>query len=180
MHNQNFKILIAGDGGVGKTTLLHKYASGTFMVDTGLTIGVQFHLKTVLVGGTSYALHLWDFGGQDRFRFMLPNYVLGAKGALLLFDTTRVATLESLEAWVTICRTYDPQLPILLCGTKVDRPEDRSVSPEIAKNNLASLNIFDYMEVSAKTGENVQKVFEALLSKMVIIAGITSASMNSI
>ncbi len=174
MPHHTFKILIAGDGGVGKTTLLHKYVSGMFMVDTGLTIGVQFNLKTVLVGGVTYSLHLWDFGGQDRFRFMLPSYVLGAKGAILLFDTTRVTTLESLEEWVAICRTYDKDLPILLCGTKVDRPEDRSVSPELAWSYLDTLKLFDYLEVSAKTGQNVQKAFEVLVNKMTKIGGIES------
>ncbi len=125
-------------------------------------------------GGRRGPLHLWDFGGQDRFRFMLPSYVLGAKGALLLFDTTRVATLESLEEWVGICRTHDKNLPILLCGTKVDRLEDRSVSSEIAKSYLDSLKLFDYLEVSAKTGQNVQKVFETLASKMIRIREIDS------
>ncbi len=165
--NHSFKILVTGEGGVGKTTLLHQFVSGTFVVDTGMTIGVQFHLHTILVGGEAYSLHLWDLGGQDRFRFMLPSYVLGAKGALLLYDTTRIASLETLEEWVGICRTHDKNLPILLCGTKVDLEEDRSVSPELVQDYTRSLNIFDSLEVSAKTGQNVQKAFEILVNRMI-------------
>jgi small GTP-binding protein len=166
MHVHHYKILVAGEGGVGKTTLLHKYVNGTFMVDTGMTIGVMFHLKTIILRGETYSLHLWDFGGQERFRFMLPSYVLGAKGALLLFDSTRVCTLESLEEWVEICRIYDKSLPILLCGTKVDLLEDRSVSLDTARSYLDPLNIFDYLEVSAMNGQNVEKSFDSLITQI--------------
>ncbi len=166
IQNHNIKILVAGEGGVGKTTLLHKYVSGTFVVDMSMTIGIQFHLKTVLVGGLAHNLHLWDLGGQDRFRFMLPSYVLGAKGALLLYDTTRIVSLESLEEWVGICRTHDKNLPILLCGTKVDLVEDRSVSLDLVKSYLESLNFFGHLEVSAKNGQNVEKAFEMLVNEL--------------
>ena len=80
------KILTAGEGGVGKTKLLHRYVEGKFSGETKMTIGVEFFLKEVMIDGQQCALQLWDFGGQERFRFLLENYVLGAKGALLLFD----------------------------------------------------------------------------------------------
>ncbi len=172
MQTQNFKIIVAGEGGVGKTSLLHKYVSGTFTVDTRLTIGVEFHLKTVSIDGRVCSLHLWDLGGQERFRFMLPSYVIGAKGALLLYDTTRVSTLESLEDWANICRINEKNLPILLCGTKVDRIDERAVPIELAMSYHNSLKTFDYLEVSAKTGQNVEKVFETLLNNMIKIGGI--------
>jgi small GTP-binding protein len=170
VQNHSFKILVTGEGGVGKTTLLHQFVSGTFLVDTGMTIGVQFHLKTILVDGVAYSLHLWDLGGQERFRFMLPSYVMGAKGALLLYDTTRIVSLEKLEEWVNICRTHDKNLPILLCGTKVDLMEDRSVPVSLVKDYVDSLNLFGHLEVSAKTGQNVLKAFELLINKMIHVS----------
>ncbi len=166
MQDRNLKIVVAGDGGVGKTSLLLKYVSGTFIVDTSMTIGVQFHQKDMLVRDLSYSLYLWDLGGQDRFRFMLPSYVLGAKGAVLLYDTTRIDTLAKLGDWVHICRTHDADLPILLCGTKVDRPEDRTVKPDLARSYLAPLKLFDFLEISAKTGQNVEKVFDVIVQKI--------------
>ncbi len=161
-----YKILVAGEGGVGKTTLLYKYVNGTFIADTSMTIGVQFHVKNIEMNSVAYSLQLWDFGGQDRFRFMLPSYTLGAKGALLLYDTTRMSTLDSLEEWVGICRTQDKNLPILFCGTKIDLVEERSVASDYAKGFLQQLNLFDYLEVSAKTGENVEKSFETIVKKI--------------
>ena len=161
-----YKILVAGEGGVGKTTLLYKYVNGTFIADTSMTIGVQFHVKNIEINGVAYSLQLWDFGGQDRFRFMLPSYTLGAKGAILLYDTTRMSTLDSLEEWVNICRTQDKNLPILFCGTKIDLVEERSVAGDYARSFLQPLGLFDYLEVSAKTGENVEKSFELIVRKI--------------
>jgi len=177
VQNYNFKILVAGEGGVGKTTFLHKYVTGTFMLDTHMTIGVQFHVKTIHVGDVAYTLQLWDLGGQDRFRFMLPSYTLGAKGALLLYDTTRISSLTSLEEWVGVCRTNDKNLPILLCGSKADLLQDRSISPEFVKSYLEPLNLFDYLEISAKTGQNVERAFEILLNKMTPIAPLNSPNL---
>ncbi len=166
MQDRNLKIIVAGDGGVGKTTLLLKYVSGTFIVDTSLTIGVQFHQKNILFDGLTYSLYLWDLGGQDRFRFMLPSYVLGAKGALLLYDTTRVDTLNGLEEWARICRTHDTNIPILLLGTKIDRDEDRSVGPDLARSYLPALKLCNCFEVSAKTGANVGEAFQMLVQEI--------------
>lgn len=161
-----YKIVAAGEGGVGKTTLLHQYVTGTFLPGTGMTIGIEFHHKEISINGENYSLQLWDFGGQERFRFMLPNYMLGAKGALLLFDTTRMSTLENLEEWVKICRTNDPELPILFVGTKIDLVAERSVTEEAARSYLAPLGLFDYIEVSALTGENVDEVFQRMVQKI--------------
>ena len=73
------KILVAGAGAVGKTTLLQRVISGTFNMATTMTIGVEFHLLNLMIEKTPICLQLWDLGGQDRFRFMLDGYVAGAK-----------------------------------------------------------------------------------------------------
>lgn len=161
-----FKIIVAGEGGVGKTTLLSKYVNGLFMEDTRMTIGVQFHLKNITYRGDSFSLQLWDLGGQEHFRFMLPSYIRGAKGALLLYDTTRMDSITNLEEWIGICRSQHKDLPIILCGTKIDMVTDRAVATDYAKSFLASNSLFDYLEVSAKTGENVEKAFELLSLKI--------------
>ncbi|MFX1238897.1 MAG: Rab family GTPase, partial [Promethearchaeota archaeon] len=114
------KILTAGEGGVGKTTLLHRYVEGKFSAETKMTIGVEFFLKETDIEGNTATLQLWDFGGQERFRFLLESYVLGAKGALLMFDLTRPITLDNLEQWIDIVRKGDPDLPVLFIGTKLD------------------------------------------------------------
>lgn len=160
------KILTAGEGGVGKTTLLRRFVEGQFFSETKMTIGVEFFLKSIILGDNEITLQLWDFGGQERFRFLLGSYVLGAKGALLMFDLTRIATLEKLDQWVQIVRQNDPDLPILFLGTKIDLIEDINVSDDFALSYLESLNLFDYLKISSKTGENVEESFRRLIQEI--------------
>ena len=160
------KILTAGEGGVGKTTLLHRYVEGKFSAETKMTIGVEFFLKEVEVDGKQCTLQLWDFGGQERFRFLLESYVLGAKGALLLFDLTRPMTLENLQQWVNIVRKGNNGIPILFLGTKLDLIEDLMVDDEYALSFKEQFKLFDYLKISSKSGENVQKSFELLTQRI--------------
>lgn len=160
------KILTAGEGGVGKTTLLHRYVEGKFSAETKMTIGVEFFLKEVEVDGKQCTLQLWDFGGQERFRFLLESYVLGAKGALLMFDLTRPMTLENLEEWVKIVRKSDNTIPVLFIGTKLDLESDIMVDDNYALQFKDKFKLFDYLKISSKTGQNVQESFEHLTKKI--------------
>ena len=166
------KILTAGEGGVGKTTLLRRFVEGQFFSETKMTIGVEFFLKSIILGDNEITLQLWDFGGQERFRFLLGSYVLGAKGALLMFDLTRIATLEKLEQWVQIVRQNDPNLPVLFLGTKIDLIEDINVNDDFALSYLESLNLFDYLKISSKTGQNVEESFKRLTQEILERQGI--------
>ncbi len=160
------KVLTAGEGGVGKTTLLHRYVEGKFSAETKMTIGVEFFLKEIVVDDKQCTLQLWDFGGQERFRFLLESYVLGAKGALLLFDLTRPMTLENLQEWVNIVRKGDNDLPILFIGTKKDLLEDIMVDDDYALTFKEQFKMFDFLKISSKSGENVHESFEHLTRKI--------------
>ncbi len=161
------KVMVAGDGGVGKTTLIRKYVNGSFDGATAMTIGVQFHVKDMTYEERPVSLQLWDLGGQEHFRFMLPSYTFGARGAIFLYDTTRMSSLDSLEEWVKICRTHAKDIPILFCGTKTDMVELRCISAAHARSLLDPLGFFDHVEVSAKTGANVERAFEMIVAKIV-------------
>lgn len=84
-----YKLVVAGEGGVGKTTLIIRYCEGIFKHDTRTTVGVGFASKEVQLHGESIKLQIWDFGGEERFRFILPAYCKGANAAILAFDSTR-------------------------------------------------------------------------------------------
>ena len=160
------KILTAGEGGVGKTTLLRRFVEGQFSAETKMTIGVEFFLKEIELDNKQCTLQLWDFGGQERFRFLLESYVLGAKGALLMFDLTRLITLDNLEQWVKIVRRWDPSLPILFIGTKIDLDDEIMVKDDYAISFKEKFNLFDYYKISSKSGENVSEVFKVITRKI--------------
>ncbi|MFX1488339.1 MAG: Rab family GTPase [Promethearchaeota archaeon] len=160
------KILTAGEGGVGKTTLLHRYVEGKFSAETKMTIGVEFFLKETEIDSKHCTLQLWDFGGQERFRFLLESYVLGAKGALLMFDLTRMISLENLEQWLGIIRKGDPNLPVLFLGTKLDLEDEIQVDDDYARSFLDEYNLIDFLKISSKSGENVGRAFDILTRKI--------------
>jgi small GTP-binding protein len=162
-----FKILIAGQGGVGKTTLIKRVISGKFVEDTGMTIGVDFKvLNLKFENGISVILQLWDFGGQERFRFMLDAYTKGAHGAILLYDLTRIQSLDNLEEWVNIVRDKNPEVPILFVGSKADMVADISVEDEYAKEHMEPLKLFGHLKASSKNGEGVKAIFETIAREL--------------
>jgi len=161
------KIIITGNGGVGKTTLLHRYIEGHFLVNTYMTIGVEFFIKELDVDDSKILLQIWDFGGQERFRFLLKSYAKGTKGALFLFDLTRPLSIESIDEWIDICRSEDPTIPVLLVGSKADLEVSTFLDEEYIRNMQHKYGLFDFIKISSKSGRNVDKAFRLIAEKVV-------------
>ena len=164
------KICILGQGGVGKTCICRRLCYNTFDTETQLTIGVDFYTYDlpILINGEKkfIRLSLWDFGGQERFRPLLEDYSKGAKGALLLFDLTRPASLNGIEEWVDICRIKNPDIPIIFLGTKLDLIDAITIEDRYAAYFMYRYNFFKYLKISSKTGYNVNLAFELLTKEM--------------
>jgi len=154
---------LLGDASVGKTSFTKRYVYNLFNPSERLTIGVDFHVKTVELQGKKVKLQIWDVGGEERFRFLLPTYCLGANAAFLLYDITRPQTLDNINEWTSIVRQKAGSIPIMLVGAKIDLADSQRKVPreygiQIAeKNNMAS-----FAEISSKTDQNVNKTFEVL------------------
>jgi small GTP-binding protein len=170
MKNYIFKILLVGNGGAGKTSLLRRYVDGFFDESTIMTVGVDFFIKEISFDNAHCLLQLWDLGGQERFRYLLENFVMGARGALLLFDLTRMPKIGEILEWVNIARLHDLTLPIILVGTKSDLEDIIAVDDESALHLKNTFNMIEYIKTSAKSGINVDKVFETLTKKLVDIS----------
>ena len=167
MKNFVFKILVGGDGAVGKTTLLRKYVDGTFDESSIATVGVDFFIKQVIYENiVSCTLQIWDLGGQERFRHLLKSFIIGAKAALLLFDLTRMPKVDNILNWVNIVRMHDLDLPIILVGTKLDLEEIIAVDDESAKSIKLLFNMIEYIKTSSKTGANVELVFDLIVEEL--------------
>ena len=165
-----FKTIIAGEGGVGKTTLLHRYIRGQFNPNIKTTIGSQFFVKYVKIPQAKniLTLQIWDLAGQAHFKWVRQAFYKGAKGIVYMFDLTRRETFENLRDWKEeIEATIGPK-PSILIGNKLDllETEKRCVSSEETdnlKNHLASTTFF---ESSAKLGIGVDDIFEKLAIEM--------------
>ena len=164
-----FKILIGGDASVGKTTLLRRFVDGMFDESTIMTVGVDFFIKQMNFDGMTCALQLWDLGGQEQFRHLMSSYVMGARGALLLIDLTRMPEMSGLLEWINILRMHDIDLPIILVGTKLDLEELIAIDDETALNIKNTFNMINYVKTSSKTGHNVHKVFRMMAERLINI-----------
>jgi small GTP-binding protein len=161
------KLLLFGDGSVGKTTLVNRYISGRFHEDTRITIGVQFLVKRLVLNGDIAELQIWDFGGEDRFRFLLPAYCIGASGGVFMYDITSPKSLLHLGNWLQVVREKTVNFPVLVVGTKSDLDSQRTVRIEEAISVAGQFNLPEVIETSAKTGQNVNLIFEIIAKMMV-------------
>lgn len=165
-----FKVIIVGPSAVGKTSLLNRYVNNEFSLKYKLTIGVDFLTKSMEYKPSKFVkLHIWDIGGQERFKFLHRSFYEGASGALLVFDLSRQNTFSNMKTWLTEMRSImTNDIPKVIIGNKTDLiPEigqiiDRSTVEQYAENEGCS-----YIETSAKTGENVERAFLELTQFMI-------------
>ncbi|MHA1915651.1 MAG: Rab family GTPase [Promethearchaeota archaeon] len=166
----SYKVIIVGPGAVGKTSLLNRFVHDEFTLKYKLTIGVDFLTKKLEYKPSEIVkLHIWDIGGQERFKFLHRSFYEGALGALLVFDLSRQHTFSSMKTWFSEMRSIIKQdIPKIIIGNKIDLiPEigeiiDRNEVKTYAKDENCS-----YFETSAKTGENVEEAFLDLTDSMV-------------
>lgn len=162
-----FKIVVVGDGGVGKSTMIQRLITGQF-VPMKITIGTDLASYDMSLEDISVKLQIWDFAGERRFRFFLPNYARGAQGCLLCYDITRYTSFQNLKEWYDIVKdNTKTETVFLLAGGKADLASyRRTVETEDARKLQEELDIPYFLETSSKTGENNKNVFEMLTEAM--------------
>nr|MDO8110476.1 Rab family GTPase [Candidatus Sigynarchaeota archaeon] len=167
---RSVKVLVGGEGGVGKTSILYRYINNAFSANMQMTIGVQLHTREVCKeDGSKVGLVFWDLSGQERFKFMLHSYCNGASGAFILFDMWDVDTLGKVEEWFQLFRSHLPKgAPIILVGTKKDllNEEQFKQVDAAAKQWCQYYSCDDYLATSAKTGENVNQVVDMMVEQL--------------
>ncbi len=167
-----FKILMLGSASTGKSSLSDRYVHGIFSEDIKLTVGVEFFVKTIEYQGKRIKLQLWDLGGESRFRFLLPTYCLGSSGAIFLFDLTRPETLLALDKWIGIVKEKNSGVPILLVGNKNDLDNERKIPVDHGIQIALQNGLVEYIEASAKSGDNVEFLFQKITEYMLKRAAI--------
>lgn len=170
------KIVLCGDGGVGKTALRERYLGRGFQSKYMMTIGADFALKEATIDGKAIKFQIWDLAGQQRFGAVRSVYYLGCLGALLLFDVTRQESFENLQLWIKEIFYHNGKgvIPLVVLGNKVDLRDSGShpdsITDEIALRYCDKLSEktkphgfeVKYLQTSAKTGLNVAESFDML------------------
>ena len=171
-----YKILILGDPGIGKTSLIHRYISNEFLEKTISTMGLDYQNKIVdITSNDKIILKLWDTAGSEKYNSIAKNYFTNCDGIILCFDITDIKTFNNLNNWINYINDYvkiienkedvikwlddnEKEKPIIvLTGTKSDTEGEKVDTEEIdkLKNNLKC----KYFETSSKNGDGIENLF---------------------
>ncbi len=153
------KVVVAGDGNVGKTSLIRRFCEGRFEQSRVATIGVDFQTQRVHLPDGAIKLSIWDMAGQERFQVMREGFYRGSLAAALVYDLTEPESLAHLERWRGEIMEVVPNSPQLVVGNKRDLVPDASLT---AGEQFAERIGAKHLVTSARTGEGVQRLFTGL------------------
>ncbi|MFX0103400.1 MAG: Rab family GTPase [Candidatus Hodarchaeota archaeon] len=161
-----FKVIIVGDAEVGKTSIVHSHIKKKFDSSYHTTVGVNIAKESFTWGDLKVSLLIWDIAGQVQFYMLHKAYFNGASGIFYVFDLTRPNTLATIKQnWYKACVDYGvANVPSLLIGNKSDL-KAKVIKPA-ALNMAKTLGGLPYFETSAKTGHNVEEVFQKLVEML--------------
>lgn len=162
---KQFKLVIVGDGGVGKTTYCNRLKSGQFEKEYIATLGVEVHPIEFKTSSGDIIFNCWDTAGQERFGGSREGYYIKGDAAIVMFDVTSMASFEHADKWFQNLRNMIPNVPMVLCGTKVDH-KVREVMPGDIKKYIEGKNI-QYYDISSKTNYNFEKPFLHAARKLI-------------
>ena len=160
------KVVLAGDGGVGKTSLIRRFCEGRFNTSRVMTIGVDFQTKIVDLPGGRVKLSIWDVAGQDRFQSFRAGFYRGSRAIALVYDLANEVSLKHLADWRREIGAVREGARFLVVGNKADLP--RAIPAEKVAQFAESLSA-PYLETSAATGAGVPQMFEALARLAVLV-----------
>ena len=167
------KIVLIGDGAVGKTSIRRRYMGEGFRTDFLATMGADFAFLETTLDDSVLQWQIWDLAGQPAFRKVMKAYYKGSFGALAIYDVTQPKTLDSIDGWVAEAReramTFS-ELPVVIIGNKIDLREE-------VPNSLKTIQGFakaralnsGFVETSAKTGEAIGEAFDELARKIILL-----------
>ncbi|GAB1609156.1 ras-related protein Rab-43-like, partial [Argonauta hians] len=155
-----FKIVLIGDAGVGKTCVVQRFKSGTYLEKHGSTIGVDFTMKTLQIEGKLVKLQIWDTAGQERFRTITQSYYRSANGVIIAYDVTKRSSFDNIPRWLEDVKKYaGSNIVQLILGNKQDLEHLREVTVAEAKQYAQSCSMLDAIETSAKENTNIDEAF---------------------
>ena len=158
----NYKIILVGDSGVGKTCILMRAVNNKFSENYQATIGFEFLLMYFQVNNIKIKLQIWDTCGQEMYRSLIQGFYRNTTSTILVFSKTNRSSFDNLGMWIKdIKNNTEQDMPIFLVGNKCDEEKKKvEVNKEEAEEFSKQYNLKYFCESSAKTGYNINQIFE--------------------
>lgn len=166
---KKFKILMLGDSGVGKSSLINRWTADTFSPTLVGTVGVDFKAKKVQFGSEQMNVQVWDTAGQEQFHKITTSYYKGANGIMLVYDVSDLSSFGNVEYWIKNIKLHASEhVHIALIGNKIDlrSTSDNSTVSFEQGHSLAMQFSVPYFETSAKDATNVESAFCTVVSSI--------------
>ncbi|KAH8482196.1 hypothetical protein H0E87_029605 [Populus deltoides] len=179
-NNIQAKLVLLGDMGTGKTSLVLRFVKGQFLEFQESTIGAAFFTQVLSLNEATIKFDIWDTAGQERYHSLAPMYYRGAAAAVVVYDITSMDSFERAKKWVTeLQRQGNPNLIMFLVGNKVDLQEKRKVGIEEGEQ-YAKENGMVFLETSAKTAQNVNELFYEIGLTWILSADVALSDWNAL
>lgn len=164
------KVIILGDSGVGKTSLMNQYVNKKFSRQYKATIGADFLTKEVMIDDKLVTMQIWDTAGQERFQSLGVAFYRGADSCVLVYDITDTKSFDSLAGWreeflVQAAPNNPDEFPFVCVGNKVDLADTQRAVPKSKSAEWAKQNNMQNFEASAKDATNVETAFKEIAAK---------------
>jgi small GTP-binding protein len=158
------KVIFLGDAAVGKTSIVSRHITSTFRANYIPSLGANITTREYNIQGNDITLLIWDIAAQEAFNRIRHQYYNGAKAAFIVYDVTRPSTFEDVIYWFSdLGEVISKKIPLILVGNKIDLPA--VVSAHSGERLAADIGA-DFIETSAKTGQNVGMAFEKVVRKL--------------
>jgi len=160
-----YKMVLFGDGGVGKTSLVDRFINDRFEENYICTLGYNVYEKQIRHENSVISFMIWDIGGQERFRDLRKKYAEGANVAFLVYNITDRNSFLNIKQWKADLDEFTGSIPFILIGNKMDLGSKRQISLEEGKKLASEIRALDFFETSAKTGTGIENAFHQLAIK---------------
>ena len=159
-YDLSFKIIVIGDSGVGKSCLTNKATKNIFEETYNATVGFEFFTFNIKINEKIVKLQIWDTCGQELYRSLITNFYRNSSLAIIVYAVNDKNSFDSIEMWLRELRTHsNPDAKVFLIANKIDLTEQRKIKTEDGESYAKKNNLTKFMEASAKSGVNVQKIF---------------------
>ncbi|XP_078049329.1 RAS oncogene family member Rab21 [Augochlora pura] len=166
-NDYNFKVVLLGEGCVGKTSVALRYVEDTFNAKHLSTLQASFLNKKLTINGKKVNLAIWDTAGQEKFHALGPIYYRMSNGAILVYDITDEDTFQKVKNWVKeLKKMLGSEISLAIAGNKMDLEKDRSVAIEEAEEYAKQVGAMHF-HTSAKLNQNIKEMFLELTRRMI-------------